>query len=251
MTWVDGKHAIVTGGGSGIGAAVTRRLLDEGAAVTIVGRDAGRLVAKAEELGARYQVADITDRGQISTAFAAAARDSGTIDILINNAGAAEAVPFAKMHDDHWDRMIAVNLTGVYNCAKAAIGDMLHQGSGRIVNIASTAAVTGYAYVSAYCAAKHGVLGLTRALALEYATKGITVNAVCPGYTDTDIVRKAVEQIAAKTGRSKDDALAELVRTNPQGRLIQPDEVADAVVWLCHQDSMTGQAITVAGGEVM
>ncbi|MCP4301596.1 MAG: SDR family oxidoreductase, partial [Gammaproteobacteria bacterium] len=143
------------------------------------------------------------------------------------------------------------NLTGVYNCTRLAIGPMLEAGTGRIINVASTAALTGYAYVSAYCAAKHGVLGLTRALAREYAQKGITVNAVCPGYTDTDIVRQAVDNIVATTGRSKDEALAELVKTNPQGRLIQPEEVAETVLWLCSQDSMTGQAIAVAGGEIM
>jgi NAD(P)-dependent dehydrogenase (short-subunit alcohol dehydrogenase family) len=155
------------------------------------------------------------------------------------------------MDDEQWDSMLAVNLTGVYNCTRAAIAGMLEAGSGRIVNIASTAALTGYAYVSAYCAAKHGVLGLTRALALEYAQKGITVNAVCPGYTDTGIVSQAIDNIVAATGRSKDEALAELVKVNPQGRLIQPEEVADTVLWLCHQESINGQAIAVAGGEVM
>lgn len=251
MSWFDGKHAIVTGGGSGIGAAITKVMIDKGAAVTIVGRNADKLAAKAEELGVQNQVADITDREQIGKAFAAAVSENGTIDILVNNAGAAEAMPFAKMEDDHWDRMLSVNLTGVYNCTKAAIGGMLEQGSGRIVNVASTAALSGYAYVSAYCAAKHGVLGLTRALALEYAKKGITVNAVCPGYTDTGIVAQAIDKIVAATGRSKDEALAELVKVNPQGRLIRPEEVADTVIWLCRQESVTGQAIAVAGGEVM
>jgi len=251
MSWFDAKHAIVTGGGSGIGAAIAKVMIDKGATVTIIGRNADKLSAKADELGAQYQVADVTDRSQVRDAFSSAVDINGSIDVLVNNAGMAEAGPFSKMDDEHWDRMLSVNLTGVYNCTKAVIAGMLEKGSGRIVNVASTAALSGYAYVSAYCAAKHGVLGLTRALALEYAKKGITVNAVCPGYTDTEIVHQAIAKIVATTGRSEEEALAELVKVNPQGRLIQPEEVADAVIWLCRQESVTGQAITVAGGEVM
>jgi len=245
------KHVVVTGGGSGIGAAIARIFVDKQALVTIVGRNEERLAAKAKELGVSYQSVDITDRTQVAKAFAAAVAEHGQIDVLVNNAGAAEAAPFGKMDDAHWDRMLSVNLTGVFNCTKAVIDGMLQKGSGRIVNVASTAALSGYAYVAAYCAAKHGVLGLTRALAVEYATKDITVNAVCPGFTDTDIVEQTIENIVAATGRSRDDALAELVKNNPQGRLIQPEEVADTVIWLCRQTSMTGQAIAVAGGEVM
>ncbi len=245
------QHAVVTGGGSGIGAAIAASLTQAGACVTLLGRNVERLAAKAAELDASYQAADVTERQQLSKAFAAAEQEHGAITILVNNAGAADAIAFAKMDDDRWDRVLAVNLTGVYNCTRLAIGPMLEAGTGRIINVASTAALTGYAYVSAYCAAKHGVLGLTRALAREYAQKGITVNAVCPGYTDTDIVRQAIDNIVATTGRSKDEALVELVKTNPQGRLIQPEEVAETVLWLCSQDSMTGQAIAVAGGEIM
>jgi 3-hydroxybutyrate dehydrogenase len=247
----EGKHVLVTGGGSGIGAAIARIFVDKQASVTIVGRNEEKLAAKAKELGVGYQSCDITNRSQVASAFAAAVAENGSINILVNNAGAAEAAPFGKMDDAHWDRMLSVNLTGVFNCTKLVIDDMLKNGSGCIVNVASTAALSGYAYVAAYCAAKHGVLGLTRALALEYATRGITINAVCPGFTDTNIVDQTIENIMAATGRSRDDALSELVKTNPQGRLIQPEEVADTVIWLCRQKSMTGQAIAVAGGEVM
>ena len=245
------QHAVVTGGGSGIGAAIAKAMTEAGARVTLLGRNAERLRNKAQELGIESQVTDVTDRGQVATAFAAAAEQNGTVTILVNNAGAAEAMPFGKMDDALWDSLIAVNLTGVYNCTKAAIGAMAEAGSGRVVNIASTAALTGYAYVSAYCAAKHGVVGLTRALALEYARKGVTVNAVCPGYTNTEIIEKAIDKIVAATGRSRDEALAEMVKVNPQRRLIEPEEVAATVMWICQQESITGQAIAVAGGEVM
>lgn len=251
MSWCAGRHAVVTGGGSGIGAAIASMLAGEGARLTIIGRNAEQLTASAEKIGATARPADVTIREDIRNAFADAAHEHGPIELLVNNAGAATSVPFAKMDDEHWDSTMAVNLGGVYNCTRAVVAGMLEQGCGRIINIASTAALSGYAYVSAYCAAKHGVIGLTRSLALEYATKGITVNAVCPGYTDTAIVQSAVENIAQKTGRSIEDALADLVRSNPQGRLVQPQEVAETVLWLCEQKSMTGQAIAVAGGEVM
>ena len=245
------QHALVTGGGSGIGAAVAKALVETGASVTILGRTERRLATKAAELRVEYQVADVTDRKSVSQAMSAAAKSQGAISILVNNAGVANAAPFSKANDEHWDGTLAVNLTGVYNCTRLVVDAMADAGFGRIVNVASTAALTGYAYVTAYCAAKHGVLGLTRALAREYAKKGITVNAVCPGYTDTDIVREAVDNIASKTGRGADEALQELVKANPQGRLIQPQEVAATVVWLCGQASITGQAISVSGGEVM
>jgi NAD(P)-dependent dehydrogenase (short-subunit alcohol dehydrogenase family) len=245
------QHAVITGGGSGIGAAIAKAMTGAGARVTLMGRDAGKLQGKAKELGAASQPADVTDRSQVATAFAAAAKQNGTVTILVNNAGAAEAAPFTRMDDELWDSLIAVNLTGVYNCTRAAIGAMAETGSGRVVNSASTAALTGYAYVSAYCAAKHGVVGLTRALALEYAKKGVTVNAVCPGYTNTEIIEHAIDNIVAATGRSRDEALAEMVKVNPQQRLIEPAEVADTVMWICQQQSITGQAIAVAGGEVM
>ena len=251
MSWCQGKHAVVTGGGSGIGLAIARQLVDQGARVTVTGRSAERLQAAASALGAAFQVADVTSREALRGAFAAAAQDQGAVDILVNNAGVAESAPFARMSDEHWDQALAVNLTGVFNCTKAVIGDMLERGSGRVVNVASTAGLAGYAYVAAYCAAKHGVIGLTRALAREYARKGITINAVCPGYTDTDVVQRSLDRIIETTGRSREQALADLVKSNPKRRLVRPEEVADTVIWLCRQESMNGQAIAVADGEVM
>lgn len=251
MSYYAGRHALVTGGGSGIGKAIATALIGAGATVTVVGRNADKLARVASSTGASQQIADVTDRDQVARAFSAAAKDNGPVSILVNNAGAAESASFTKMRDELWDQMIAVNLTGVYNCTRAVVESMLAAGDGRIVNIASTAALTGYAYIAAYSAAKHGVIGLTRSLALEFAKKGVTVNAVCPGYTNTEIVDIALDNIVATTGRSREEALAELVKSNPQGRLVEPAEVADTVIWLCRQGSVNGQAITIAGGEVM
>lgn len=250
---LHGQHAVVTGGGSGIGAATAAALRRHGAEVTLFGRGEQRLAATAGELGVGYCVADVTDPASLKTAFAAAAQQRGPVSILVNNAGAAEARPFAKMDAEFWQFMMDVNLNGVYHCTREVIPPMLQGGFGRIINIASTAAQRGYAYVSAYTAAKHGVVGLTRSLALEYARKNITVNAVCPGYTNTDIITNSIKNIVAATGRSEEEALADLVKSNPQGRLIEPQEVADTVVWLCRKESssITGQAISIAGGEVM
>jgi 3-hydroxybutyrate dehydrogenase len=196
---------------------------------------------------------DLADPESANAAFAAAAKALGPVGILINNAGQAVSAPIGKTDLALWNQMLAVNLTGTYLGIHAVLPGMLQAGWGRIVNIASTAALKGYPYVAAYCAAKHGVLGLTRALALELAKKPVTVNAVCPGYTETDIVRDALANIQAKTGRGEAEALAELVKHNPQGRLVQPAEVANAVLWLCQpgSESITGQAISVAGGETM
>ena len=250
-----GRHAVVTGGGRGIGATIARALVEQGAAVTLMGRNAATLedeAARLRPLGKVHcQAVDIADAESTTTAFAAAAQALGPVTLLINNAGQAVSAPIGKTDLALWNRMLSVNLTGSYLAIHAVLPGMLEQGWGRIVNIASTAALKGYPYVSAYCAAKHGVLGLTRALALELAKKPVTVNAVCPGYTETDIVRDSIANIRAKTGRSEAEALAELVKHNPQGRLVQPAEVANAVLWLClpGSDSISGQAISVAGGE--
>jgi NAD(P)-dependent dehydrogenase (short-subunit alcohol dehydrogenase family) len=248
---LDGKHALVTGGSRGIGAACAKALLAQGASVTIAGRDEAALDSAAKALGGhvRTLVLDVCDEAAVQRAFA----QLGTIDILVNNAGQAMSAPFLKTSAAQWRDMLDVNLGGTFHCTQAALPGMLAAGWGRVVNIASTAGLTGYRYVSAYTAAKHGVIGLTRALALELATKGVTVNAVCPGFTETDIVRDAVANIMQKTGRSEQEARAELAANNPQQRLVQPEEVANTVAWLCMPESaaMNGQAIAVAGGEVM
>lgn len=248
----NAPHAVVTGGASGIGEAIAEHLAATGMRLTLMGRNPERLASTAQKLDAFSQQVDVTSADDVQRGFAAAVAANGPVSILVNNAGAAESCTFSKMDNELWDRMLAVNLTGTYLCTKAVIDDMSKAGFGRVINIASTASQKGYAYVSAYCAAKHGVLGLTRALALEMARKGVTVNAVCPGFTDTNMVSRSLDTIVESTGMSRETALAELVKNNPQGRLIQPNEVAQAVLWLCHADStsVTGQAITVAGGEI-
>ncbi len=197
--------------------------------------------------------ADVTDADAVAAAFADAAKAVGVPSILVNNAGGAESAPFRRTGPDLWRSMIELNLTSTYLCTSQALPAMLEAGYGRIVNIASTAGLKGYAYVTAYCAAKHGVIGLTRALALETARKGVTVNAVCPGYTDTDMAHRTIANIVEKTHCSEDEARAQLAHHNPQGRLVDPAEVADAVAWLALPGSaaVTGQAIAVAGGEIM
>ncbi len=253
MSALGGAHAVVTGGGSGIGFAIAQALAGAGARLTLIGRDQARLGRAAEGLAEAQAIqADISDGDAVAAAFRRAADEFGPAAILVNNAGQAESAPFDRTDAALWQRMIAVNLTGAYLCCRAALPSMLAQDYGRIVNIASTAGLKGYAYVTAYCAAKHGLVGLTRALAMETARTGVTVNAVCPGYTDTDMVAESIERIVAKTGRSAAEARAELARGNPQGRLVEPREVAAAVLFLCGPDAaaMTGQAIAVAGGEV-
>lgn len=248
------RHAVVTGGGSGIGAAVAQRLAADGMNVTVLGRRREKLEALVASDPERLQAvaADVSDAAQVAAALADATLRFGAVQVLVNNAGAAESIPFLKMDTALWQRMLDVNLTGTMICTQAVLPGMIASGWGRVVNVASTAGQVGYAYVAAYCAAKHGVVGLTRALALELATQGVTVNAVCPGYTETDIVRESIERVVAKTQRTAEQARAEFVKSNPQRRLVQPLEVADAVAWLCGEraGAVTGQSISVSGGEV-
>jgi len=251
-----GRHALVTGASRGIGAAIAQALVADGACVSLIGRDSTALESVVGTLGADDRalpiIADVTDGSSVRGAFATARARFGPVQILINNAGQAASAKFAATDEALWNRLFAVNVTGTYLCCREAVGDMLQAGPGRIVNIASIAGLRGAAYISAYASSKHAVIGLTRSLALEYATRDITVNAVCPGYVNTDIVRNAVANISRKTGRTESEALGTLIATNPQGRIIEPQEVANTVLWLCRpgSQSVTGQSIVLAGGEV-
>jgi NAD(P)-dependent dehydrogenase (short-subunit alcohol dehydrogenase family) len=259
MTPLAGKHAVVTGAKGGIGLAIAESLAKRGADLTLMGRDLAALSQRAIQLGQQFgtRVAgerlDVTDPASVETAFLQASARLGPPAILVNNAGIARSAPFAKTDLSLWQEVMATDLTGAFLCIRQVIRSMAAADYGRIINIASTAGMTGYPYIAAYCAAKHGLVGLTRALAREYARSKVTINAVCPGYTDTAIVADALANIQAKTGRSEEESLAELVAHNPQSRLIQPSEVAEAVAWLClpSSASITGQSILVAGGELM
>ena len=253
------RRVLVTGATRGIGAAIAHALAGAGWHVTL----AGRARAALEEVRVTLPIAegvahdcvelDVSDAASVVRAFAEVHAKGGALQALVNNAGAVETGPLARLAHEEWDRMLAVNLTGTFLCTQAALPPMIAARAGRIVNIASTAGQKGYAYCTAYAAAKHGVLGMTRSLALEVAAQGISVNAVCPGYTDTAIVRDGVAKIVAATGRSEADAMATFSQSSPLKRLIDPAEVASTVLWLCADApaALTGQALSISGGEVM
>lgn len=257
---LEGLHAVVTGGGKGIGAAIADALAAEGVHLSLMGRTMATLLQHAEGLRSSHGVrasalvVDVGDPAAVARTFAAAVAESGPVQILVNNAGQADAALVGEITLESWERTMRVNLTGPLLCIQQVLPGMIAARAGRIVNVASTAALKGYPQVAAYCASKHGVLGLTRALAAETARDGITVNAVCPGYTDdTDMCRTAIDNIRRSTGKSEAEARALLAKGSPRGSLIAPREIADTVAWLCSPgaSAITGQAIAVAGGEVM
>ena len=246
------RHALVTGGGSGVGRVIALALAEAGVEVTICGRRADALEAVAAENGRIHGIAaDVTDEQAVMALYENAEAARGPFDIVVANAGAADSAPAHKVTLDDWKKTLDVNLTGAFLTVKPALAGMAARKAGRIVFIASTAGLKGFAYVAPYVAAKHGVIGLMRALAVETVKSGVTVNAVCPGYVETDMLDHAVSTIVEKTGRSVEEARAFLTATNPQGRLIQPEEVAETVLWLCSEKagSITGQAISISGGE--
>jgi 3-hydroxybutyrate dehydrogenase len=253
MAKLSGRHALVTGGGRGIGRAVAAALTAAGATVTVLGRQQAALDdAVAAGHAAGVIVADVTDPAAIVAGVTAAEAARGPFDILVANAGAAETAPFGKTQPEQFRRLFELNVLGIVNCAQVLLPGMVARKFGRVVAVASTAGLKGYGYVSAYVASKHAVVGLVRSLAVETAKSGVTVNAVCPSFTDTDLVRESVAAITKKTGRSEQDVIAQYVKDVPMARLIKPEEVAAAVVYLCSVDAgaVTGTAMTIAGGEI-
>ena len=253
------RHAVVTGGGHGIGASIAGELAKLGAQVTLLGRNRTLLDAHAEVLRTEWHAevaaicCDITDGGSVERAFGAARDNFGPPYVLVNNAGQAESAGVLETTRELWDRMLSINLSGAFLCAQQVLAEMLESRSGRIINIASTAGLKGYSHLVAYCASKHGLIGLTRALAIETAKMGITVNAVCPAYTEGTMTEKAIESLSRNTGKTPDEARETIVRVIPRRKLMRAEEVSYVVGWLCgdHASGITGQAIAVAGGEVM
>ena len=246
MTQLAGKRVLITGGGTGTGADLARGFHAAGAEVVVTGRREAPLRAVADRLpGTRAVTADVTDEASVAAMFA----EAGPVDVVIANAGASVSAPFGKTTLADWNAMLAVNLTGAFLTLREGLKQFT--GWGRLISVASTAGLKGYAYVAPYTAAKHGVVGLTRALALEVAKKPVTVNALCPGFLDTEMTARSIANIMEKTGKSADEAKAALAATNPQRRLIQPEEVTAAALWLCGPGSegVNGQAISIAGGE--
>jgi NAD(P)-dependent dehydrogenase (short-subunit alcohol dehydrogenase family) len=252
MSDLNGKHAFITGGGAGIGLAAAQALAARGAKLTLAARNFARVEEAASTLDANPVSLDVANETSVAAAFDAARARFGGVDILVNNAGITPSAPLHNMDLAMWNEVLAINLTGAFLCSRAALADMYANNWGRIVNVASIAGLKGGPYISAYCASKHGMIGMTRALAHEAAKRGVTVNAVCPGYVDTDIVARAAQNIASKTKLSEDEARAALYAANPQARLIKPEEVASAIAWLCSDGAAAtnGAAIPISGGEI-
>lgn len=248
---LNGKFALITGGGRGIGRTIAHAFAREGARVAVAARTAEQVQSVAAEIGsgATALVCDVSDPESVARMFS----EIGDVDILVNNAGIAESATLVNTTDELWQRHLAINLSGTFYCTRAALPAMLHKGWGRVINIASIAAKTGAPYVAAYAASKHGILGLTRSVALEVATSGVTVNAICPGYVDTEMVSRGVETITSKTGRSPEEALEALKRMSPQNRLVTPEEVAAVALLLASEEGrgINGQGINVDGGSVL
>jgi NAD(P)-dependent dehydrogenase (short-subunit alcohol dehydrogenase family) len=243
---LQGRTAVVTGGGRGIGAAVACSLADAGAMVLVAARTRGEIDAVATVVGGRALTCDVTDPASVAALAAAA----GRVDILVNSAGIASSAPLNAQTVEEWNRLFAVNVTGTFLCTQAFLPGMVKRTWGRVINIASVAGLTGAAYISAYSATKHAVVGFTRSVAAEVAAHGITVNAVCPGYVNTPMTEQSIRRIMEKTGMAREKALASILEMSPQRRLIEPEEVAHAVLALCHENGrgVNGQAIVIDGG---
>jgi len=247
--WLEGRHALITGGGTGIGAAAAAHLHGAGAKITVTGRRLEPIQAVAERVGGSAVQCDVTDRARIGAAFDEARAANGPIELLIVNAGIAESAPFHKMTRDSWDRIIATNLTAAFDCAQAALPDLLKSDNGRLVFVASVASLRGVPYAAHYAASKHGLLGLARSLAAEYAKTNLTVNAVCPGYVDTPMTDQSIARVSEITGRSEGDSRSAITNMNASGRLVDPDGIATMILTLCLPQSrdINGAAVTIDG----